>query len=293
MSKMIISENRLQELLQESIYEVLMENENDEGFGHWLGQTYQGIKNKWNNFKKDIEAGRNKARFDNKDYNGYSYYGDKENELRRMSHGGYGDYRYNLEKERNNAARGQNVTNNTPKTQSSSTTQNTNSTQSNDGITPPHPSLFTQDNNGTIPHPSLVNTQQNQEQPQAQTPETPAQQNADAQNQSQAQSKRAEVQSRFNSGNYPSNPQSWMRNNKPSPAINRKREALDVIKKAGMVPQGGNWNDPRTGWKNANGGGLTDKQREILSYYKKYLFEDELIKIKNTLNELKTRLNKK
>ena len=69
MSKMVISEERLQELVRESIYEVLNESEFDEGFGHWLGQTYQGIKNKWNNFKKDFNAGRDKARFDNKDYN--------------------------------------------------------------------------------------------------------------------------------------------------------------------------------------------------------------------------------
>lgn len=276
MSKMIISESRLQELIQDSIYEVLMENENDEGFGHWLGQTYQGIKNKWNNFRKDIEAGRDKARFDNKDYNGYSYYGDQEHEIRKM--------------------RGQNVTNDTTETQSSSTTQNTDSTQSNDGQEPSA-------NNGTIPHPSLVNTQQNQEQPQTHTPEAPVQQEPEApvqqepeapvQQEPKPKSKREELQARLNNGNYPSNPQSWMRKDGPSPAMNRKIEALDVIKKAGMVPQGGNWNDPRTSWKNANGGGLTDKQQEILKYYKKFLFEDELIKIKNTLNELKTRLNKK
>lgn len=288
MSKMIISENKLQELIQDSIYEVLNESEFDEGFGHWLGQTYQGIKNRWNNFRKDIEAGRDKARFDNKDYNGYSHYGDQENEIRKMNRGGYGNYRYNLEKERNNAARGQNVTNDTTETQSSSTTQNTDSTQSNDGQEP-------SPNNGTIPHPSLVNTQQNQEQPQTQTSEVPVQQEPEApvQQEPKPKSKREELQARLNNGNYPSNPQSWMRKNTPSPTMNRKIEALDVIKKAGMVPQGGNWNDPRTAWKNANGGGLTDKQQEILKYYKKFLFEDELIKIKNTLNELKTRLNKK
>jgi hypothetical protein len=284
MSKMIISENRLQELINESIYEVLNESEFDEGFGHWLGQTYQGIKNRWNNFRKDIEAGRDKAQFDNKDYNAYSHFGDEENEIRKM--------------------RGQNVTNDTTETQSSSTTQNTDSTQSNDGQEPSA-------NNGTIPHPSLVNTQQNQEQPQTQTPEDPVQQQPEdpvqqqpedpvqqqpedpVQQQPKPKSKREELQARLNNGNYPSNPQSWMRKDGPSPAMNRKIEALDVIKKAGMVPQGGNWNDQRVGWDNVNGGGLTDKQKEILKYYKKFLYENELIEIKNTLNELKTRLNKK
>ena len=36
MAKMTISESRLQELIQESIYEVLQEAQYDEG-GHWLG----------------------------------------------------------------------------------------------------------------------------------------------------------------------------------------------------------------------------------------------------------------
>ena len=147
MSKMVISEERLQELVRESIYEVLNENEFDERFGHWLGQIYQGARNRWNNFKKDFNAGRDKARFDNKDYNAYSHYGDNESELRKMSHGGYGDYRYNLEKERNNAAKGQNVTNDTPETQ----------TPNND--TQPHPSLVKQQqSNGG----ETDNTQQNQ-----------------------------------------------------------------------------------------------------------------------------------
>jgi hypothetical protein len=146
MRKNIISENRLRELVNESIYEVLNESEFDEGFGHWLGQTYQGIKNKWNNFKKDFEAGRDKARFDNKDYNGYSHFGDEENELRKMNHGGYGNYRYNLEKSRNQEARGED----------DSTTEPTNI--SNDNFQP-HPSLVNQQqSNGG----ETDNTQQNQ-----------------------------------------------------------------------------------------------------------------------------------
>ena len=45
MAKMIISENRLHELIQESIYEVLQEAQYDEGLGHWLGNAYQTMKN--------------------------------------------------------------------------------------------------------------------------------------------------------------------------------------------------------------------------------------------------------
>jgi hypothetical protein len=267
MSKMIISENRLQELINESIYEVLNESEFDEGFGHWLGQTYQGIKNRWNNFRKDIEAGRDKAQFDNKDYNAYSHFGDEENEIRKM--------------------RGQNVTNDTTETQSSSTTQNTDSTQSNDDQEPSA-------NNGTIPHPSLVNTQQNQEQPQAQTPETPAQQNADAQNQPQVQSKRAEVESRFNNGDYPKKPESWVRTTEPSDAVYRKRMAIRNLKRAGIAPQNGNWNNPLGGWKNVNGGEVTKDQDEVIRTYSKHLFEEKLNELNKILNEIKTiRLKKK
>ena len=61
MSKMTISENRLHELIQESIYGVLQEAQYDEGLGHWLGNLWQSAKNKWNNFKGEdvflIDAG--------------------------------------------------------------------------------------------------------------------------------------------------------------------------------------------------------------------------------------------
>lgn len=264
MSKMVISEERLQELVRESIYEVLNESEFDEGFGHWLGQTYQGIKNKWNNFKKDFNAGRDKARFDNKDYNGYSHYGDEESELRKMSHGGYGDYRYNLEKERNNAARGQNVTNdtpetsNTPETQNSSTTQNTDSTQSNNGMTQPHPSLSPQNNTNN---------------------------DGDANN--PTQNKRTEVQTRFNNGDYPKKPESWMRTPEPSDAVYGKRMAIRNLERAGIVPQNGDWNKP-SGWKNVNGGKLTPDQKKTIQTYNKFLFEEKLNELNKILNEIKT-----
>lgn len=68
MAKMTISESRLHELIQESIYEVLQEAQYDEGLGHWLGNAFQTMKNKWNNFKGDFNAGRNKARWDNRNY---------------------------------------------------------------------------------------------------------------------------------------------------------------------------------------------------------------------------------
>ena len=71
MAKMTISENRLQELIQEGICEVLQESQYDEGLGHWLGNAYQTMRNKWNNFKGDFNAGRNKARWENRDYDAF------------------------------------------------------------------------------------------------------------------------------------------------------------------------------------------------------------------------------
>lgn len=74
MKKMMISEERLQNLLKESIYEILSENNFGEGIGHLLGKTYQNTK--------DIESGRDETRYSNNDYNAYSKYSNKENEIK-------------------------------------------------------------------------------------------------------------------------------------------------------------------------------------------------------------------
>ena len=101
MAKMTISESRLHELIQESIYEVLQEAQYDEGLGHWLGNAFPTMKNKWNNFKGDFNAGRNKARYDNRDYDSYSHYGDEGNEFRNFGGQEYGAHRYNTTVDRN------------------------------------------------------------------------------------------------------------------------------------------------------------------------------------------------
>ena len=71
MAKMTISENRLQELINESICEILEEGQYDESFGHWLGNKFQTARNKARNFVNDFKAGQNDARERNKDYNPY------------------------------------------------------------------------------------------------------------------------------------------------------------------------------------------------------------------------------
>ena len=103
-----ITESELKALISESIYEVLNEGEFDEGIGHKLGSAFQNMRNKWNNFKNDFKAGQNNAREKNKDYNPYSVYGDREDNVRRMGNGAYPQYRYDLETRRNRQAKGEN-----------------------------------------------------------------------------------------------------------------------------------------------------------------------------------------
>lgn len=105
MAKMTISESRLHELIQESIYEVLQEAQYDEGIGHFLGNLWQSAKNKWNNFKGDFNAGRNKARYDNRDYDAFSYYGDEADNFRNFGGQEYGAHRYNTTVDRNAGAK--------------------------------------------------------------------------------------------------------------------------------------------------------------------------------------------
>ena len=105
MAKMTISESRLHELIQESIYEVLQEAQYDEGLGHWLGNLWQSAKNKWNNFKGDFNAGRKKAWYDNKDYDSFSHYGDEANNFRNFGGQEYAAHRYNTTVDRNAGAR--------------------------------------------------------------------------------------------------------------------------------------------------------------------------------------------
>ena len=95
MSKRVISESQLHDIIKESIYEAMQ----DEGIGHWLGNAYQTVKNKWNNFKGDFRAGQNKARYDNRDYDSYSEYGDGD-EFRNFGGNQYGAHRWNLTNDR-------------------------------------------------------------------------------------------------------------------------------------------------------------------------------------------------
>ena len=101
MAKCIINEEKLFEIINESIYEVLTEAQQDEGFGHWLGQTFQGLRNKWNNFKGDFKAGKQKAMYDNLNYDPFAHYGDEGNNYRNLDGHSYATERYNRTVRRN------------------------------------------------------------------------------------------------------------------------------------------------------------------------------------------------
>ena len=269
MSKNYISEERLKQLIQESIKDVLLENENNEWFARALGNAFQWGKNKWNNFKADFNAGRNKARYDNRDYDPFEPYGDEADEIRNFGGREYGTYRYNKAIERNNNAR------------QYDRTINRNNSQNTD----------------MAPHPGLNNNQEQQpETPAQQQPETPAQQQPETpvEQQPKPKSKREELQARINSGNYPKKQESWVRTTEPSDAAYGRQMAIRNLERAGIVPQNGDWNKRPLHLKNVKGGGLTEPQKEIIRTYNKFLYEEKLKELNKKLNEIKTiRLKKK
>ena len=267
MNKMVISESRLREIVNESIYEVLTEEEFDEGFGHWLGKTFQNARNKWNNFKNDFKAGQNKARYDNRDYDSYSRWGDDADDIRNFGGREYSAYRYNLAADRNNNAR--QYTTNKGRQQAPSQQQAQEPVQQQTPVQQQAQEPV-QQQAPTQAHPALNNNQ---------TAQTPAQQQAPTQQQTPEQ-QQAPEQPKSSGVNM---------NYEPSDAVQRKRWAINMYKNNGIVPQNGNWNKP-SGWKNLYGGKLTDDQKYIMKQYSKFLFEDQIMDLKNQLNELKKRL---
>ena len=99
MSKYVLSEERLQEIISEAINEAI----EDEGLGRWLGNAYQWGRNKVNNFKGEFNAGRNNQRWQNRDFD--PYHGMKDaDQMRNFNGDEYAQYRYNLTADRNNNA---------------------------------------------------------------------------------------------------------------------------------------------------------------------------------------------
>ena len=249
MAKMTISENRLQELIQEGICEVLQESQYDEGLGHWLGNAYQTMRNKWNNFKGDFNAGRNKARWDNRDYDAFSYYGDDADNFRNYGGYEYGADRYNKTVERNARAK-----------------QYGRGKYGDEGM--PYPNQRGSRANAPLQSPAQVQGHPDlggSQQPQQTFQSTPA-----------AQPQRATQP--MNGRQNPINPNDT--------AVNNKAAWEAKMKKMGLVNKG---SVQRPQWHNANGGKLTPDQRNAIQQWTRFKLNEQKKELNRLIKEIKSR----
>ena len=246
---MIISENRLHELIQESIYEVLQEAQYDEGLGHWLGNAYQTMKNKWNNFKGDFNAGRNKARWDNRNYDSYSRYGSEANNFRNYGGQEYAADRYNKTVERNARA-----------------AQYGRQKYGDEGM--PYPNQRGRRANAPLQSPAQVQGHPDlggSQQPQQSFQSTPV-----------AQPQRATQP--MNGRQSPINPNDT--------AVNNKAAWEAKMKKMGLVNKG---SVQRPQWHNANGGKLTPDQKNAIQQWKRFKLNEQKKELNRLIKEIKSR----
>lgn len=184
MSKITITEDKLTSLIEESVYELLQEAETDERLGHWLGNAFQSIKNRWNRFKGDINAGIKHADYRDRNMNSWDKYSDEEKQARNFDKQAKRDYRYGLEVGRNQNAdtkwtdqfgntttswkdgRNPNGTVNTGTEPNSTTTQPETTNTVNNTTPTPNPNTTTQNttaqNNATTNTTSQPNSKRNQ-----------------------------------------------------------------------------------------------------------------------------------
>ena len=266
MAKMIISENRLQELIQEGICEVLQESQYDEGLGHWLGNAYQTMRNKWNNFKGDFNAGRNKARWDNRDYDAFSYYGDDADNFRNYGGYEYGADRYNKTVERNARAkqygRGKYGDEGMPYPNQGGGSTNT----------PPQ----SPQNQTVQGHPDLGGGQQTTQTPQN-TSTTPQQTPQQTPRQAPAAQPQRATQP-MNGRQNPINPNDT--------ALNNKAAWEAKMKKMGLVNKG---SVQRPQWHNANGGKLTPDQKNAIQQWSRFKLNEQKKELNRLIKEIKSR----
>lgn len=266
MAKMTISENRLQELIQEGICEVLQESQYDEGLGHWLGNAYQTMRNKWNNFKGDFNAGRNKARWDNRDYDAFSYYGDDADNFRNYGGYEYGADRYNKTVERNARAkqygRGKYGDEGMPYPNQGGGSTNT----------PPQ----SPQNQTVQGHPDLGGGQQTAQTPQN-TSTTPQQTPQQTPRQAPAAQPQRATQP-MNGRQNPINPNDT--------ALNNKAAWEAKMKKMGLVNKG---SVQRPQWHNANGGKLTPDQKNAIQQWSRFKLNEQKKELNRLIKEIKSR----
>ena len=273
MAKQIISESKLTDIINESIYEVLQEAQYDEGLGHWLGQTFQGLRNKWNNFKGDFKAGKQKAMYDNLDYDPFAHYGDEGNNYRNLDGHSYAAERYNRTVRRNaNAPRYERERLTNP---NSSVTQQT----------VPQQDLYqTQDVSQIKGHPSL--TQQAQTPP----PVHPQAQPNGGQENGMPQS--MNVQQNPNTTNPKQQTGPNGKNTQYGPALQQMAKdwqtVQDTLVQNNIVlPKPNKYGKYYlNGFRNADGGTLTTQQRDVISKLKGTPGFVQRVISENTLNKI-------
>lgn len=155
MAKFNIKEDRLQQIINESVAEVIKENTENEDLAGFLGKMYQKGRNYAADFKKKFNAARNVERYKHRDFDPYAEYGEEmASNARNYGARQYATDMYNKTVDRNQNAR------------QWTTDKSTGNQQQN---TQQQPLSTTPQQQGPMPNPDVA-PQQNQQQQQAQQP---------------------------------------------------------------------------------------------------------------------------
>lgn len=163
MAKFNIKEDRLQQIISESVVEVIKENAENEDLAGFLGKMYQKGRNYAADFKKKFNAARNVERYKHRDFDPYAEYGEEmANNARNYGARQYATDMYNKTVDRNQNAR------------QWTTDKSTGNQQQN---TQQQPLSTTPQQQGPMPNPDVA-PQQNQQQQAQNSAKALAQKNA-------------------------------------------------------------------------------------------------------------------
>lgn len=104
MPKIILTEEKLNAIIHESIMEAIEEAGGLEKLAGWAGRTYQKFLNKKNNMKGAWKMGRNYERWNNRDFDPAAQYSSDADNIRNFGGPEYSAYRYNTTVQRNTDA---------------------------------------------------------------------------------------------------------------------------------------------------------------------------------------------
>lgn len=101
MPRIILTEEKLNAIIHESIMEAIEEAGGLEKLAGWAGRTYQKFLNKKNNMKGAWKMGRNYERWNNRDFDPAAQYSSDADNIRNFGGPEYSAYRYNTTVQRN------------------------------------------------------------------------------------------------------------------------------------------------------------------------------------------------